>query len=185
MLDTGRRALGGILAGGAWVAWGLASAHAVTLPVTVPFILTAIFLLTFCGYCILKGRSLQKKHPSPRRPLNRGFLVVTIFEAAGVVGVVLAAQKMARPDAVPACIGLVIGLHFFGLAKVFRTPAYRVTGVTITLWCILSWILFRGNPLVVRAGIGATLWATSSFRLVQVLASRSGTSIPFRQQLRH
>jgi hypothetical protein len=83
MLDTGRRARDGILAGGAWGAWGLDSAHAVTLPVTVPVILTALLLLTFCGYCILKGRSLGKKRPSPRRPLHRGFLMVTIFEAAG------------------------------------------------------------------------------------------------------
>lgn len=186
MLDTGRRALGGILAGGAWVAWGLRSAHAVALPVKIPFILTGslLLILTFCGYCILKGRSLRKKYPSPRRPLNRGFLIVTIFETAGVLGVVLAAEKMARLDALPDWIGLVIGLHFFGLAKVFRAPVYCVTGVTITLWCILSWILFRGNPLVVSAGIGATLWATSSFRRVQVRASRSGTSIPFQQQLR-
>ena len=174
MLDTGRRALGGILAGGAWVTWGLSVTQRVAPPVTATFILIAALLLVCCGYCILKGRSLQKKHPFPRRPLNRGFLVVTTLEAAGVIGAVIAAQKMARLDALPAWIGFVIGLHFFGLARVFRAPVYNVTGVTITLWCLLSWILFRGNPLAVSAGvgIGAILWATSSFNLLRVLARR-------------
>lgn len=171
-LDTGKRALGGILAGAAWVAWGLSATRPVAPPLTVAFILTAGLLLISCGYCILKGRSLRKKYPFPRRPLNRGFLLLTVFEAAGVAGVVTAAQKTARLDALPVWIGLVIGLHFFGLAKVFRAPVYYLTGVAITLWCLLSWILFRGNPLTVSAGVGTgvILWATSSFNLVRVLA---------------
>lgn len=176
MLDTGKRAVAGILAGGAWVAWGLSAAHAVKLSITVAVVLTGSFLLVCGGYCVLKGWSLPKKHPSPRRPLNKGFLLVIILEAVGVAGVVLAAQKMARLDALPDWIGVVIGLHFFGVARVFRAPVYYVTGIAITLWCLLSWVLFRGNALAVSAaiGIGAILWATSSFNLFRVLASRSG-----------
>ena len=153
------------------MAWGLSVTHPVA-PVTFAFILTAALLLISCGYCILKGRSLRKQYPFPRRPLNRGFLALTICEAAGVAGVVTAAQKTASLDALPVWIGLVIGLHFFGLAKVFRTSVYYVTGVAITLWCLLSWVLFRGNSLTVSAalGTGAILWATSSFNLVRVLA---------------
>ena len=171
-LDTGKRALVGILAGAAWTAWGLSATHPVAPPLTVAFILTASLLLISCGYCILKGRSLRKKYPFPRRPLNRGFLLLTISEAAAVAGVATAAQKTERLDALPVWIGLVIGLHFFGLAKVFRAPVYNLTGVAITLWCLLSWILFRGNPLTVSAGAGtgAILWATSSFNLARVLA---------------
>jgi hypothetical protein len=170
-LDTGRRALGGIAAGAAWVTWGLSVTHGVARPVTITLILTASLLLICCGHCIWKGRSLQEKYPSPPRPLNRGFLVVTLLEAAGVFGVVIAAQKTARLDALPDWIGLVIGLHFFGLAKVFRAPVYYVTGVSITLWCLISWLLFRGNALAVSVGCGicAILWATSSFNLLRVL----------------
>jgi hypothetical protein len=101
----------------------------------------------------------------------RAFLIVSILEAAGVMGVAVAAQKTGRFDALPDWIGLVIGLHFFGLAKVFGVSIYFVTGVSITLWCVLAWILFHGNPLIVAAGlgVGVILWATSSFNVFRVL----------------
>jgi hypothetical protein len=178
MLDTGRRALAGILAGGAWITWGLIISHAVAppvalTPITLALILTASLLLIGSGYCILKARSLRKKHPFPRRPLNKGFLIVTLLEAAGVGAVIAAAQKLSRLDALPDWIGLVIGLHFFGIARVLRARVYYVTGTAITLWCLLLWIPFRGTPLPVFAGvgIGAILWATSSFNLLRMLAS--------------
>lgn len=172
MLGTGKRALVGTLAGGAWMTWALTTARVVALPVWTTLILAAGFLLISCGYCIVKGTSLRKKHPFPRGPLNRGFLVVLVLEAAGVFGAITAAQKMERFDALPDWIGIVIGLHFFGIAKVFRLPVYYVTAVAITLWCVLSWILFHGDPLSVAAGagVGAILWATSSYNLVRVLA---------------
>ncbi len=185
-LDTGWRALGGTLAGGAWVMWGLSVTQAVTAPATAAFILAASLLLICSGYCIVKGRALRKKHPFARRPLNKGFLMVTMFEAAGVAGVVMAAQKMARFDALPDWIGIVVGLHFLGLARVFRAPVYYATGVCIVLWCMLSWMLFRGNALVVAVGvgIGVILWATSSFNVTRVLARRSaGIDAPSRSRL--
>jgi hypothetical protein len=94
--------------------------------------------------------------------------VVTILEAVGVIGVIFVAQKMGRLEMLPDWIGLVVGLHYFGLGKVFRTSVYYFTGAAITLWCLLSWAVFRGNALAVfvAVGIGAILWATSSFNLL-------------------
>ena len=114
-----------------------------------------------------------------------GFLIVSILEAAGVIGVVLAAQKTQRLDALPDWIGFVVGLHFFGLAKVFGVSIYYVTGVGITLWCVLAWILFHGNPLIVSVGlgVGAILWATSSFNLFRVLCkAKNGIGFSRRRQ---
>jgi len=175
-LNTGRRALVGVVAGGAWMAWGLGAARAFAVHVLAAFGLAASLLLVCCGYCIVKGsRSLRKKHSSPRYSRTRGFLIITILEAAGVFGVSFAAQKTGRLDALPDWIGLVVGLHFFALARVFRAPIYYMTGVGITLWCVLSCILFHGNLLIISVcfGIGAILWATSSCNLLRVLARRT------------
>ncbi len=174
MLDTGKRAAGGTLAGGAWLAWGLSAAGAVALPVIAAFILVFAPLLIACGYCIWKGRALRRASPYSRSPLNRGFLVVTLLEAVGAAAVITAAQKLERLDALPDWIGIVIGLHFFGLAKVFDSRVYYVTGIAITVWCLVAWALFHGDLLTIAAGMGTgiILWATSSFNLVRVLAGR-------------
>jgi hypothetical protein len=150
-------------------------AHGVSLAVLIAVILTGAFLLMCCGYCVAKGRTLRREYPLSDRPLNRGFVVVTILEAAGVAGVVIAAQKMGRFDVLPAWIGIVIGLHFLGLARALRAPVYYATGCGITLWCVLAWVLFRGNLLGLAVGVvsGAILWVTSSFNLVKVLARRT------------
>jgi hypothetical protein len=172
LLGTGKRAVGGTLAGGAWLAWGLSAAGTIALPVIVALSLVFTLLLLGCGYCIRKGWRLRSEHPHPRRPLNRGFLFVTVLEAAGAAGVITVAQKLDRLDALPDWIGIVIGLHFFGVAKVFHSRVYYVTGIAITVWCLLAWALFQGDPLTVAAGLGtgAILWATSSFNVMRVLA---------------
>ena len=161
------------------MAWGLAAARAFAVPVLAAFVLGLSLLFAGCAYCIANGhRSLQKRHSDPGQSRRSGFLIVTILEAAGVIGVVVAAQKTGRLDALPDWIGVVVGLHFFGLAKVFGVSIYYVTGVSIALWCVLAWILFHGNPLIVSAGlgVGAILWATSSFNLFRVLRkAKSGT----------
>jgi len=151
------------------MAWGLLAVHS-PLPVLVAFAVAASLLLVGCGYCIAKG--VHGKPASPRHPVNKGFLLVAMLEAAGVAGAIFAAQKMGRLDALPAAVGLVIGLHFFALAKVFRAPVYNVTAIAITFWCVASWLLFRGNSMTVSAslGIGAILWTTSSYNLFRVLA---------------
>jgi hypothetical protein len=63
-------------------------------------ILVFALLLITCGHCITKGWRLRKEHPSPRRPLNRGFQVVTVLEAVGTAGVITAAQKLERLNAI-------------------------------------------------------------------------------------
>jgi hypothetical protein len=176
MLGTGRRALVGVMAGGAWLTWGLITAHVVSTAALVPLILVAGLLFTGCGYCMVKGRALRKMHPYPRRPLSLGFLAVSVVEAAGVGGVILAAQKMGRLDMLPDWIGVVIGLHFFALAKVFEMRVYYCTGTGITVWCLLCWWLFRGDGLgvAVGTGIGSILWATALFGLVRALRAEAG-----------
>lgn len=101
------------------------------------------------------------------RASEQRFLLVVMLEAAGVGGVIAAAQKLGRLEMLPAWIGIVIGLHFLGLANVFRVAAYYVTGVGMTPWCVAVWVSLRGERMDVAAclGIGVILWATAAFNL--------------------
>ena len=176
MLQTGRRGLVGALAGGAWMAWGTISAHSFTPAVIAAFVLAASFLLACCGYCMIQGmRRLRQSGERLRRSFNKGFLLLSILEGAAVGGVIFAAQKLGRLDLLPAWVGIVIGLHFFALARVFRLRRYNVVGLAITAWCVLAWTLFRGESLTVGVGlgVGVILWSATSIFLVRVIARKT------------
>ncbi len=170
MRQTGKRAAIGVVAGGAWIGWAGSATHAFALPVWVVLVLTECTLLAVCAYCIVKG----KKEPKRASGVNRGFLLVLMLEAVGVSAVIGITQRTGRFDVLPDWIGMIIGLHFVALGKVLRTPVYYATGTAITLWCLLAWGFFHGSALTVAAGlgVGAILWATSSFNLLRVLGER-------------
>jgi hypothetical protein len=118
MLSTGRRALVGVLAGGAWIAWGLIMARALTPPILTAAILAACLLLVGCGWCIFQGyRSSATGQGSKRGKVNVGFMIVVMFEALAVGCAIFLAQRLERIDLVPDWIGIAVGLHFFGLAE--------------------------------------------------------------------
>jgi hypothetical protein len=172
MRDTGKRALVGVLAGGAWIAWGGVLGDGVGLAVSVALMVAGGILLFGSGYCIAKGmRWLKKTESLAQGRVNKGFLLVIALEAAGVGGAIAAAQKLGRLEMLPTWIGTVIGLHFLGLAKVFRVAAYYATGVGMILWCVVVWLFARGEWRGVAAclGIGVILWATAAFNLYAVL----------------
>lgn len=159
--------------GAGWLAWGLSTADAVTPTVAVLFSIVEIVLLGYSVYFIWKGRSLRKKYPSSpsatTRSMNKQFMIVAVLEFAAIAIVVVIASALHRSDLAPVLIAIVVGLHFLPLAKVFRAPIYYVSGIAITLWCVVCWILFRSNALIASTGIGTgiMLWATSAYVLLR------------------
>jgi hypothetical protein len=140
MLDTGKRALVGVVAGGVWISWAVVVARPIGLPVLVVAIAAGSVLSICCAYCVLMARkSLPEQSRLPRRRLNWGFLMVSMLEGIGVGVVVVAAKKMGRLDLLPDWIGLVIGLHFFLLARVFRTPFYNLTAAATQHGAFCRW----------------------------------------------
>ena len=185
MRKTGQRALVGVLAGGAWIAWGVVLGDGIGLAVWVALMVVGGILLFGCGYCIAKGiRWLGNTESSGQGQVNKGFLLVIALEAAGVGGAIAAAQKLGRLEMLPIWIGIVIGLHFLGLAKVFRMAAYYATGVGMMLWCVAVWLFAWGEWRVVATclGIGVILWATAAFNLYAVLSGERKAVAGFLQR---
>jgi hypothetical protein len=99
-----------------------------------------------------------------------------IAEVFGIVIVAMLANRLHRPDLATDWCAMVVGVHFLPLAKVFRAPLLGVVGILLTLWCLLCWLLFRSNALVISVtiGTGILLWAGSIsalFRAGKVLRS--------------
>ena len=167
VIGAGRGALIMSMAGAGWLGWGISAAHAYNAIVAPIFGFVAIFLWAWSLNIIRTGRALRRQLPAsslsePKFPV-KNFTIVVLVEVLAIVVVVFAAGRAHRPDLATDGCALVIGLHYLPLAKIFRAPMLAALGLVMSLWCIVSWILFRSNSLVIAVtiGTGILLWATS------------------------
>ncbi|MFZ4150275.1 hypothetical protein [Streptomyces pseudogriseolus] len=110
--------------------------------------------------------------PSPRTvdlPENwaRGVGVVNGLELLAIVAVVAAANASGRPAFVPVGIALVVGLHFFPLARLYDQWQYRWTGALMTAVAVAGAVLVLAGlsagtvRVVVGLACAAVLWASA------------------------
>jgi hypothetical protein len=104
------------------------------------------------------------------------FYVISGIEFAAIVLAVSALNAIHHPDFILSGIALIVGVHFFSLAALFRAPVYYGTalaGCAIGLagFFIADTALRRR---VVGTAFGLLLWGTAAWIAVQGLSSAFG-----------
>ena len=119
--------------------------------------------------------------------VRRRFRLIGIIEGLGIGVVVFACVRLGRPEFIPAGVVLVVGLHFFTLASLFRVPLYHVTGAALCMVAVATPIaaLFLGASTAVwqvvpGLGAAAVLWATSAVLSIGALSRGSSGSARLR-----
>ncbi len=136
------------------------------VPVTVE---VAAVLLTAAAIHLGHRRDAA---PSPRTvhlPANwaRGVGIVNAAEVAAVAAVIAAAAGTGHPRVIPAAVALVVGLHFFPLARLYDQRRYRWTGALLSAVAAAGLALTATGlsdetlRLVVGLGCALVLWATA------------------------
>ena len=83
---------------------------------------------------IVRGRSLALPDESARGGFGRGYWVVVAVEVVAIAaGVAVLNGPLGAPYVSVAWISLVVGLHFFALARVWREPLFGWLGGPIAL----------------------------------------------------
>lgn len=157
LAGAGRGAVVMAMFGAGWLGVGLGAAG-VFNGVTGPLFGCTEMVLLGCSVILLRsGRKLVRRFPLPpgeRRPVLRAFLVLLAVEVVAILLASMLANRLGRPDLVADWCALVVGLHFFPLARIFRTPQMTVLGVLLTIWSVLCWALFHGNVLTIAVSVG-------------------------------
>ncbi|MYS90134.1 MULTISPECIES: DUF7010 family protein [Streptomyces] len=110
--------------------------------------------------------------PSPRTvslPANwaRGVGIVNSVELVAIFAVIAVSNASGHPEAVPAGIALVVGLHFFPLARLYDQWQYRWTAALLTAVAVAGFVLVAAGlasetvRIVVGLGSAVVLWASS------------------------
>ncbi|GAB2956862.1 hypothetical protein GCM10023080_015290 [Streptomyces pseudoechinosporeus] len=110
--------------------------------------------------------------PSPRTvdlPPNwaRGVGIVNSVELLAIFAVIAAANASGRPGLIPVGIALVVGLHFFPLARLYDQWQYRWTAVLLSVVAVVGLVLYAAGlsdesvRVVVGLGSAVGLWASA------------------------
>jgi len=172
ILGIGRGTMVCAFFGGAWLGVGLAAAGKFSLWVIIAFSVCCLGLFAGSLFLIRRGNKLRPKtpaHPERYATMRKQFLWIVIAEVVVCAAVACVCGSLKRGDLIPVWIAAVVGLHLLPLARVFRAPAYYVTGSAIAIWCALSWALFRGDKMDISVGIGTgtIFWLTGAYALAQ------------------
>lgn len=182
-------------AGGFWLALGLfggiadamgsplvwISATAATIAGVVINLLGARALYRRAGgFSLADLRASATPQRSDAARQVRRFRIINGAQSITIMAIVIVTQSIDRGDLMWPLMGIVVGIHFVPLANVFRVPAYRLTGIVITLASVAALLVQPPlRLLILGVGTGAALWVTSAYllltanTLVQAEASRT------------
>jgi len=128
--------------GGLWFLLGLAASQRLSLPTACA--LAAGLAALVAGAVLLRRRSAAlpptRLDPEEQRRAGRTFGRVNAAQWAAIV-----LGRLHLDAYTPAAVTVVVGLHFFPLARLFRSPQHHVTGAALVLWGAVCLLLVRGT----------------------------------------
>jgi hypothetical protein len=175
---SARGALIGAFFGSAWMYWAVVYSGN---PTPVWFSIVTVLAVALIAWAFLRVRTVRHL-PSSAAELEhsrafRKFFWVDVGIEWGLSGVaVFALARFGRGDLIPQALGVIIGLHFFPLVKIFRAPPYYWTGGIMVVGALGSLLMPRGHMrnIVACAAVGLTLWVTSVAVLCRTSAAVRG-----------
>ncbi|MFI5806737.1 hypothetical protein [Streptomyces sp. NPDC051561] len=109
----------------------------------------------------------------------RTYMWSNVGQGTGIALVVVVANTTGRHSWIPALIAIVVGAHFFPLARPFRRPEYRWTGALLitvgAAGCVMALSGAPQSTVQTLAGLGSAtiLWATTAWYLASEAPARA------------
>jgi hypothetical protein len=136
-------------------------------PTPLKFALVAVPAVGLIGWAIIRVRGTRKL-PSSANDLAywrsvRSFYWLDVGLEWGLIGsAVLVLIRLARFDLIPQALGVIVGLHYLPLGKIFRAQQYYWTGGVMVAASLGSLLIERGQMrnVVGCVAVGLTLWVS-------------------------
>jgi hypothetical protein len=116
--------------------------------------------------------------------VDRRYWLIVLAEAVALFGGLAIINNVLHRSAVAvAWVALVVGVHFFGLARVWRMPHFSWLGAAITALGLAGFLIYAlGGPatavsLVAGVGSGAALYAAVAVALRDAVRGRASAAL--------
>jgi len=139
--------------------------------IATPASLTIIsaFAAFLIAWPILRIRSFPPTTPSPAGRQHWASLAPAYWSIVAIEWLLSAVAvnwlvHIHRYSLIPQVLGVIIGIHFLPLAKLFKMPIYYATGVVMVLAVLASLAIAPGHvrDLAACCADGLSLWATAA-----------------------
>lgn len=156
--------------GALWLLLGLAAREWLSLP-------TVLALAAGLGALVVAALVLQRRataalpgeavDPEEQRRIGRTFGRVNAIQWAAIIFIAVALGRFHLDAYTPAAVTVVVGLHFFPLARLFRHPQHHLTGALLVAWGAICPLLLPRETLqsTTAFGTGALLWVSAAITL--------------------
>ncbi|MFD9501285.1 hypothetical protein [Streptomyces sp. NPDC060035] len=151
------------------VVWAFAGASGLASPAAALAVESAAVPLAAAAIALAYRKGAAPSPRSVNLPDNwaRSVGIVNVVELAAVFAVVAACNASGHPAFIPPAVALVVGLHFFPLARLYDQGQYKVTAGVLSAVAVFGLALVAAglSDGSVRAVVGlaaaATLWASA------------------------
>lgn len=154
--------------GMAWIVLGLSSAQKLN-PLVLALLSCFLFALAIASLYILQRThgSLDRSQANraAQKKINRQFGLVNFLQWSLIFAAVFGLPRLGLARWIVPAIVLIVGLHFFPLARLFKARMHYVVGAIVVAWAIVYPILFSAGQgdSTGAVGMGAILWASAAF----------------------
>lgn len=155
------------LMGSGWALIGLYH-HVVALVciLSIPILLIALGIKF-----IRTGNRLRSREALPtateiaaERSLQKRFIWIFAGEGIAIFLAVNVLAKIGKSFFLIPTIGIIVGLHFLPLARVYGRPLFYWSGAVQILFCVITGFVRRSDPaglnIITALGMAIILWAT-------------------------
>lgn len=155
--------------GAAWLSYALVALHlwsawtaALLGGGVLALLLPAVFAMRQLAPLAKRARTTGQQ-----RNLGRVFALVNVLQWAAIIAVAKLLPQFHHPELVIPAIVLIVGLHLFPLAYLFRHRTDYVTGSVLVAWAVLCATVFPepARDILACAGTGLTLWVVAAYSL--------------------
>ena len=161
------RAIGALICGVFGAIWMFEAVYFGAMATPLWLTVVALLSVTFIAWPAAKLYSYSRRGYSSKAEnwasVSKAYwIIVTIEWVTCIVGVNVL-SNIGYGGLVPQFVGLVVGIHFVPLAKIFKAPIYNWTGAVMSIGVLASFAIPAGNVrnLAAYAICGYALWATT------------------------
>jgi hypothetical protein len=139
-------------------------ANSAGLPVPWPLVVRVIGLLVAALLIVGIALVVHRESSATRMPasgfVDRRYWLIVVLEAAALFGGLVVINRVLHRTAVSvAWVALVVGVHFFGLARIWQMPLYHWLAAAMTLLGLAGFLIYAlgGSAAIVGlvAGVGS------------------------------
>ncbi|MBW4050483.1 MAG: hypothetical protein HIU85_03325 [Proteobacteria bacterium] len=158
------------LFGAAWIILSLINGNFAPA-LYVPPVLITLLLLWRASIVLRRNAAAARSQMDPgyRRKIGRVFGIVNAVQWTLVFVAATLLPRFGLDWLIVPVIVIIVGLHFFPLARLFDRHLYYGTGIALLGWAVVIALVSRTTlvPMITAVGTGTLLWVTAAILMFQ------------------